>query len=128
MDLAKSQLVSARSSKDIFAIEFVDKEMIQFKADTKVLFIFLKYKMSKDDDWQMGISGMQLRRAKLEKTPIVNDTDFVKFTNKKLKADDEPTIIQFDKQLKRLIFSKHKSAVSFYLDNDYYMNRNNEDD
>jgi uncharacterized protein YbaP (TraB family) len=120
--IAKSQLAATRQAKDIFAIEYVDKQLIQFRQEKGYVYFF-KYKMNKDDEWQMGISGLQPANGK---DAGIND-DLVKFTNKKLKTD-EPIIEQFNKQLKRLIYSKHKSAASFYLDNDYYMNRNGDDD
>ena len=53
--------------------------------------------------------------------------ELVSLTNKKIKKD-KPLEEQFNEQLNRLLFSKHKSASSFYLDNGYYMNRNDADD
>jgi hypothetical protein len=70
----------------------------------------------------MGISGLQ----PVAGNEVGVDIEFVKCTNKKLK-NGPPTLEQFDAQLKRLIFSRHKSAVSFYLDNDYYASRSDED-
>ncbi|MES1225125.1 MAG: hypothetical protein ABUT20_57110, partial [Bacteroidota bacterium] len=112
----------SRPGKDVFAIQFIDKEFIQFRQKKGYVYFF-KYKVNKDDEWQIGISGLQPENGKETGT----NNDMVKFTNKKLKAD-EPVVEQFDKQLKRLIFSKHKSSSSFYLDNDYYINRSNDDD
>ncbi|HLY71544.1 MAG TPA: hypothetical protein VKR53_17535, partial [Puia sp.] len=68
-----------------------------------------------------GISGLQPLSLK-----EVNDNDdLVKLTNKKIKPNQSEEE-QFDKQLKRLIFSLHKSAASFYSDNDYYLGRSND--
>ncbi len=71
----------------------------------------------------MGISGLQPENLK----EINSDNTLVLALNKKLKKD-QPILSQFNEQLKHLLFSKYKSGVSFYLDNNYYMNRNNDDD
>ena len=122
LDIARSQLVSTRSGKDIFAIEYINKKMVQVKQDKGYAYYF-KYKKTKDDGWQMGISGLQ--PVDLKEISVLND--MVKFTGKKIKTD-QPVEEQLDAQLKRLIFSRHKSAASFYLDNDYYAGRNEEQD
>jgi uncharacterized protein YbaP (TraB family) len=123
LDIARSSLVSAKSSKEFFTIEYVDKKFVQYKM-RKGWVYFFKYKTSKDaDDWQMGISGLQPENLK----EINGDNSFLLSTNKKLKKD-KPFVAQFEEQLKHLIFSKYKSGASFYLENEYYMNRNNDDD
>src|SRR5579871_86115 len=121
LDIARSQLASAHVKSDLFAIEYVDKKLVQLK-DKKGYVYFFKYKPEKDDDWQMGISGLQPANLK----DVDDNNDLVRLTNKKIKpnqAEEE----QFNKQLKRLLFSKHRSAASFYIDNDYYIGRNSND-
>ena len=71
----------------------------------------------------MGLSGLQPAN---EKEVGVGD-DFVKCTGKKL-TEAEPVSEQFERQLKRLINSRHKGGASFYLDNDYYAQRNGDDE
>ncbi|HLK30464.1 MAG TPA: TraB/GumN family protein [Puia sp.] len=123
LDITRSALASARSSKDFFAIEYVDKRLVKYKL-RKGWVYFFKYKMNKEDEgWQMGISGLQPENLK----EISSDNSFLLSVSKKLKKD-KPVIQQFEEQLKHLLYSKYKSGVSFYLDNDYYMNRNNDDD
>jgi uncharacterized protein YbaP (TraB family) len=119
-ELARSQLASLLQNKEFFAIEYVDKKEVQLKQRKGVVYFF-KYKISKEDEWQMGISGLQ----PLSEKEMGIDEELLKLTNKKLKQD-EPFAAQFNRQLKRDIFSKHKSAASFYLDNDYYAIRNEE--
>ena len=116
-DLARSQLAGAMPNKELFAIEFVDKRIVQLKSKKGVVYFF-KYKPGRDDDWQMGISGMQPLSADETGT----DEETLKLTNRKLKPE-EPVAEQFNRQLKHIIFSKHKSAASFYLDHDYYPSR-----
>jgi hypothetical protein len=121
-DIARSQLVSNRKENDFFALQYVDKKMVQLHRNKGYVYFF-KYKVSKDDDWQMGISGMQ----PFDLHEVNNDNELVRLTNKKIKSD-QPTLEQFDKQLKRLLFSRHKGAMAFYLDNDYFSGRNDDDD
>ena len=120
LDIARSQLAAAHVKNDFYAIEFVDKKLIQFKQRKGFVYYF-KYKPEKDDDWQIGISGMQPTSLKT----VSDNNDFVRLTNKKIKPN-QSIEEQFDKQLKKLMFSMHKSAASFYIDNDYYLGRSNE--
>jgi uncharacterized protein YbaP (TraB family) len=121
MEIARSQLAAAHTKSDLFAIEYVDKKTVQLK-DRKGWVYFFKYKPEKDDDWQMGISGMQ--PADLRE--VSENNELVRLTNKKIKPNQSEEE-QFDKQLKRVLFSLHKSAASFYSDSDYYLGRNTND-
>ena len=118
--IARSMLASTHPTKEIFAIEYVSKQSILFKEKKGVVYFF-KYKLNKEDDWMIGISGLQPVNPK----EVSCLDDLVKFTGKKLRQD-HPVGEQFNKQLKRLLFSKHKSAATFYLDNDYYAGRNDD--
>ncbi len=120
LDIARSQLIGSHINKDFFAIELVDKKLIQVKNEKGFVYFF-KYKLNKDDDWEMAVSGLQPANAK---DISIND-ELTKLTRKKLKTD-EPVAQQFNEQLKKILFSKHKSAASFYLDNEYYAGRNDE--
>lgn len=121
-DLARSQLVSIAADGNLAAIEWVDKRLIRYKQNKGYVYFF-RYKVHKDDEWQMGISGLQPANGK----EVSSNTDLLRLTNKKIKSD-QPVPDQFNNQLKRLLFSKHKSASSFYLDNDYYTSRADDDD
>ncbi|HXB43724.1 MAG TPA: TraB/GumN family protein [Puia sp.] len=121
-DIARSALVSPRSTKPFFAVEYVDKRWAQCK-QKKGWVYFFKYKNKRQEEsWQMAISGLQPANLKI----VSSDNDLVALTNKKIKKD-KPVLEQFDEQLKRLLFSKHKSAVSFYLDNGFFVKENNEE-
>ncbi len=122
IEIARSQLVSAHKTNNFFAIEFVARKLIHCKLDSGYVYFF-RYKINEEEDWQMGISGLQ--PVNLQETGSNND--YVKLTGKKLKAD-QPILEQFNGQLKRLLFSKHKGGASFYLDNDYYAGRNDEEE
>ncbi|HVM89427.1 MAG TPA: TraB/GumN family protein [Puia sp.] len=123
LDMARSSIIGSHPSKEDIAIEFVGKKFVQYKLK-KGWAYFFKYKNSKDDEsWQMGISGLQPENL----NEVGSDNSLVLLINKKLKKD-KPVIPQFEEQLKHLLFSKYKSGVFFYLDNSYYLNRNNNDD
>lgn len=114
-DIARSLLVSSnKGDNDFFDIQFVDKKIVQFR-QRKGYIYFFRYKMSRDDEWQMGLSGLQPLNLK----EVSTNDEFVRLTGKKIRADT-PEHGQFEKQLKQFLFSKRKSANSFYLDNDYY--------
>ena len=122
-DISRSALISFRSDKTFFAVEYVDKKWVQYR-QTKGWVYFFKYKISKDDeDWQIGISGLQPDDLK----KVSTKAELVSLTNKKIKKD-KPIAEQLNDQLNRLLFSKHKSALSFYLDKGYYINHNDVDD
>jgi uncharacterized protein YbaP (TraB family) len=121
IDIAKSLLAQAKSEEEFFAIELVDKKFVRNGSDEGYAYFF-RYKINKDDEWQMGISGLQPKDSSVLET----DNEYVRLTNKRIRHD-ESILEQFNKQLKKLIFSKHKSASSFYLDNDYYVRRDDDD-
>jgi hypothetical protein len=120
-DIARSLLVSNRGDNEMAAIQWVDKKMIQFKGKKGTIYFF-KYKMNKDDEWQIGLSGLQPVNTK----EVNTDGEFVQLTGKKIRPN-LPVHDQFDQQLKKLIFSKHKSAAAFYQDNEYYDGKNDDD-
>ena len=120
-DVARSLLVSNKGGVDFFDVQLVDKKMVQFRQHKGYIYFF-RYKITKDDEWQIGLGGLQPVNGK----EVGTDDDFVRLTGKKLRADI-PVRDQFEKQLKQLLFSKRKSAHSFYLDNDYYSDRSDDD-
>jgi uncharacterized protein YbaP (TraB family) len=121
LDISRSQLVGLRNNNDLFAIQFVDKKIVLSKQERGYVYFF-KYKTNKDDEWQMGISGLQPLNLK----DVSTGNDLVRLTNKKIKPDIS-VADQFDKQLKRILLSRRKSAVSYYLDNDYFPGHGDED-
>jgi len=110
-DIARSLLLEDKEYDKFNDIQLVGKKQVQVKNENGYVYFF-KYKLKKDDEWKIGISGIQPKD--LSK---VNSNDLlVKMTDKKINQED-PVAEQFDKQLKRLIYSLRKSSVSFYRDN-----------
>jgi hypothetical protein len=122
LDMARSQIVSSYTSGEMASVRYVDKRLIQFRG-TKGYVYFFNYKIHGENDWQMGISGLQPSTL----SEVSSNSDLVKLTGKRLRKD-QPVADQFSDQLNRLLFSKHKSAASFYLDSDYYLSRNEDEE
>jgi uncharacterized protein YbaP (TraB family) len=119
--IARSLLVASRGNSDFADIQLVDKRTAQFK-QRKGLVYYFKYKVNRDDEWQMGLSAFQPLNTK----EVSTDPEFVALTGKRLRQD-KPALEQFDQQWKRLLFSRRRSATTFFMDNDYYASRPDED-
>ncbi len=113
-DMARSLLASSHGTAGLADIQFVTKRKIQFK-EAKGFVYFFKYKTGRDDDWQIGISGIQPSNP----TDINTANEFVTLTGRKLKSG-VPADSQFDDQLRKLMFSKRKNADHFYLEHGLY--------
>jgi hypothetical protein len=121
LDMARSLLASSHGSSGLADIQFITKRKIQFKQSTGFVYFF-KYKPGHDDDWQIGISGIQPS----DPAAVNTANEFVTLTGKKLKPN-LPVNTQIDDQLRKLMFSKRKSALNFYLDHNY-IDRSGDDD
>jgi hypothetical protein len=95
---------------------------VQDRLNKGFVYFFL-YKTHPEDEWMIGISGLQPTDPSCSST----NNDLVRLTGKKVKPD-EPLSEQLHMQLKRLLYSKHRSAASFYLDSDYYLGRSEEEE
>jgi len=121
VDMARSLLAAGHNSAAFADIQLVGRREVQFKESKGNVYLF-KYKIGKDDDWQIGLSGIQPVNLK----EVNTTTEFVSLTGKRLRPD-KPVNTQFDEQLKRLLFSKRKSAAGFYMDHNYYEHGSDED-
>lgn len=106
--LAKSLLLTNKGYKNFADIQLVTRRLLAVKG-VKGNVYFFKYKIKKDDDWKIGISGMQ----PMNLSEVSANDEFVKLTDKKLKPN-EPVVPQFEEQVKRLVFSQRKSGRRFY--------------
>jgi hypothetical protein len=111
--IARSLAVSGHGADSLAAIEFVDKEPAQFRLKKGSVYFF-KYKINKEDDWQMGLSGIQPQNRR----DISTDPGLVVLTGKKLRSG-VPVLQQFEEQWRRLLLSRRKSAIAFFQDNEY---------
>jgi uncharacterized protein YbaP (TraB family) len=112
-DIARSLLVVAHGTDSIAAISFVDKAPTQFK-QLKGTVYFFKYRLNKEDDWMLGLSGIQPADHK----NINTDGNLTVLTGKKIRTDT-PVLQQCQQQWRRLLLARRKSAANFFGDNDY---------
>lgn len=120
-DMARSLLVSGHGTTEFAEIRLVDKRPAQFKR-TRGLVYFFKYKVNREDDWQLGLSGIQ----PLNRRDISTDAALVVLTGRKLRSDNPP-LQQFEEQWRKLLLARRKSAATFFQDNDYRVTPNDED-
>jgi len=112
-DLARSYLVTDKNYSNVDSVVFVSRQPAAYKSEKGTVYFF-KYRVKKEDDWKIGISGLQPEKE----TALSSSNDLTAMTDKKLK-EDKPVDDQFQQQLKRLIFNSHKSAKNFFESNRY---------
>lgn len=129
LDLAKSKLMAEKSYYKPDSIVYIDRLPAEVK-NRKGFVYFFKYKTKKDDvDWKLATVGLvpeDPRNFEFDgiSKPEFNDYyslrkgdyykfDFTSYSETKLK-DDESVAEQIKKYLKKLQYSKNKSAREFY--------------
>lgn len=110
-DIAKSFLVTSKNYSKIDSVFFIKKQPSSY-LDKKGVVYFFKYRVKKEDDWKMGISGLQPENER----EIFTDSRLTSMTEKKLKKD-EPEDTQFMNQLKRKLFSLYPGGRNFFSNN-----------
>lgn len=116
--LARANLLADKNKQKFDTIVYAGKEKVQIKDKTGWVYFF-KYKERKEDEWKMGISGLQPEDENL----VTINGVLVSMTDKKFKTDkteDE----QFREQLKQMIFALRPSAKYFFSSNNYGYNYN----
>jgi uncharacterized protein YbaP (TraB family) len=112
LNIARSFLFDGYKKTD--SIVFLSKQMVSLDDETGMAYFF-KYRIKKDDDWKIGISGLQPKDPK----KVSSDSKLIDITDKTLK-EDEPVNTQLQEQLKKLLFGFHKSAKNFFDSDNYY--------
>lgn len=118
--IARSLLVAGHGTDDFAAVELVAKQPTQFK-QTKGTVYFFRYKITKDDPWMLGLSGIQPAEHK----DISTESSLVVVTGRKIHTDTSE-LQQFQEQWRRLLLSRRKSAVNFFRDNDYALHQDDD--
>ena len=122
MALARSYMVAQSDRNKIDSIVFLNKVTASLKGKTGMMYFF-KYRIKKTDDWKIGISGLQ----PVNENELSDGEDLSLLTNKRLKAY-EPQVEQLNQQLKKILFSFHKSAKNFFLNDELYNSFKTADD
>ncbi len=132
LDLGKSKMLYEKTYDKPDTVVFVDKLPAEIKGK-KGLVYFFKYKNKKDDvSWKLATVGLvPVDSTKFEfddddeekEKPVyslaygdyINTSryDFTGFSETKIKTD-EPIVKQLNKELKKMLYSKRKSAKQFY--------------
>jgi uncharacterized protein YbaP (TraB family) len=120
-DMARSLLVAGHGNNELADIRLVDKQPAQFKG-AKGWVYFFQYKVNKDDDWQIGLSGIQPAGH----NDLSTDASLVLLTQKKLKAGT-PATEQCAEQWRKLLLARRKSAASFFQDPEWRVTQPDED-
>jgi uncharacterized protein YbaP (TraB family) len=119
--IARSLLVAARGATEFTAVELIDKRPTQFKTLKGSVYYF-RYKVNKDDEWQIGLSGIQPKDPK----EISTEAALVTLTGKRLKKDI-PVLQQCEEQWRKLLMSRRRSSAAFFQGSEYQLNQQDDD-
>lgn len=108
--ITTSLLLNDKNLQQFAEVKLVNKKMVEVQGKKGLVYLY-KYKSNKEDEWKMGISGLQPMNGK----EVSSNKMLVKMTDKKLK-NNEPEQDQFDTQVKQLIYAQHKSSRNFFID------------
>ncbi len=130
LSMAASLMVRRKQNTEFEDVQYVDRTIVRFRNHQGYMYFF-KYKVTKDDEWQIGLSGLQPLDPKEvysgdEGIEDSEDEGFVKLTGKKI-VPGTPVRQQFDKQLKRFLLSKRRDAGEFFRDAGRFGEDNDED-
>jgi hypothetical protein len=133
LDLAKGMLIDAKVYDKADSIVFLKKLPANVKG-TKGFVYFFKYKNKKDDlGWKIASAGLmpsdtskmhfepkpkkesELYRYAYQQREI-DEMDFTEYSDEKI-SEESPLDEQLAKILKKMVYSKHKSAKIFYREN-----------
>lgn len=111
--IARSLLIAEKAAVKIDSIAFVAKQLISYNHKKGNIYFF-KYRIKKEDDWKIGISGLQPENLK-----VAGSNSKLSFMTDKKLREDKPQLEQFQEQLKKILFNTHKSAHNFFEEEGY---------
>jgi len=126
--IARSQIIYEQDYNKPDTIVFLEKVPLSYKERTGAVYVF-KYKENKtDNSWKLATVGMLPKDESIyafdEKATTSEDEvdyNFSEFTQIKLTTETTEKE-QVQKLMKKLLYSKRKSAAQFYLEDDDYKN------
>lgn len=113
IDISRSLLLADKDYNQVDSVVFIKKQPAAY-LDKKGVVYFFKYRVNKEDDWKIGVSGLQPGDEK----KISTGDRLTRMTEKKLKPNDDLDA-QLQEQLKRILFGVHPSAKHFYTFNKF---------
>lgn len=111
--LARAVLLNDKQAAKFAAVQSLGKQLVRVKQQEGYVYFF-QYKLKQQDDWSIGISGLQPKDGQ----SVSSDDLLTKMTGKKIKSNI-PLSEQLQEQLEKLLFAQHKSAENFFEDNEY---------
>ncbi|RXK87142.1 TraB/GumN family protein [Filimonas effusa] len=115
--VAQAILLNDKRYEKFNAVELIEKRAVKLKEKEGYVYFF-KYKLKKEDDWKLGISGMQPK----DTLQVSSNDELTRMTGKKIKQGDEAAE-QLDDELRKLLFEQHDSGSYFFEDGDFYSYR-----
>jgi len=112
--IARSRLLKQNEYDKMDSIVYISKQPVTVKGKNGFVYLF-KYRVKPTDQWRIGVSGLQPENG----NDISTEFQLVSLTDVKLK-EKVPLDEQFNTQLKKILFSFHKSGKSFYSGNYSY--------
>ncbi|MBK9937306.1 MAG: TraB/GumN family protein [Chitinophagaceae bacterium] len=131
LDLGKSSLLSKKTYGKPDSVVYVDRLITEYKGKKGFIY-FYKYKAKKDDlTWKLATVGLVPEDPKqfeyedsttysispFDTAPFssytYNKYSFTEFSDTKLK-EDEAVVDQLKKRLRKILYSRRKSAANFY--------------
>ena len=106
--IARSQMFSEKNYGDIDSVSLLSKSRVTYLHKNGWVYFF-KYRIKKGDDWKIGISGLQ----PLKLMEVSSDDRLAVLTDKKLQKSI-PLEPQLQEQLKKILFTFHKSGKNFF--------------
>jgi hypothetical protein len=106
--LNRSLLVTESDYNKLDSIVFLLKQPCSVKGYNGLVY-FYKYRIKKDGQWKIAITGLQ----PVDEKEVNTRDHFTELTDIRLK-DNEPLAEQLNEPLKKILFSFHKSAKNFY--------------
>jgi hypothetical protein len=135
LDLAKSRLLGLKSYSRPDSLVFEGRILTEYKRSKGYIYFF-RYKQKKDDaNWRLATVGLvpqdpqqfefvETARSNYAATPVNRPAyefdqtiDFTGFTETRFEEQD-PSEIQLQNQLKKMLYSKRKSSREFYDEKD----------
>lgn len=123
--IARSQLLSEQSYTKLDTVVFMEKVPLQYKDRDGYIYVF-KYKEKKEDNsWKLATVGLLPKNETVYQFEEESDAraersyDFTNVSATKL-TSDTPEKEQINGLIKRLLYSKRKSASQFYNEDNRY--------
>ncbi len=139
LDLGRSSLLQQNSYDKPDTLVYIDRLPAEYKSKKGFIY-FYKYKNKKEDpSWKLATVGLtpedpkqfeyedslKFAAAGFDYSNFFENGyiqfNFTELTDTKI-ADDEPIAKQLNKALKKMLYSRRKSAKEFYTENEYGIN------